>query len=356
MEERQGPTRVMAPPVTEPVPDSVPFVPPQPIFEVNFAFAQSCALLAAVELDLFTWMATGIESVSSLAEQAQASPGALARLLGALQGMGFVERTPCGYALTPLSARYLVRGRETYIGDVSLQTRQEWDAWIHLTDVVRTGRSVRCVNEAPLAGPFFEPLVEHLFPLIYPLMKRLVQRLGVGTRHQGGQVVDLGAGTAPGAIAVLECDPAARAVAIDFPAVLARAQAHARAHGVDGRMEYWPITQDTIALPPSQFHVAIASHVFRIVGPEATRQLIRQCYHALKPSGQLVVVEMYKEEDRFGSLFPHVVSLNMLVNTRHGDAFSSRQLCCWLQDAGFQVDLWHDYGPHPVVVATRPQT
>lgn len=350
---RHEPVGTAAPTGQGTVTTTVPGMTPSSIIETTFTFAESCILLAAVELNLFTWIGRGVETPEQLAESAQVSEPALIRLLGALAAMGFLRRTTNGYTLTPLSERYLVRDRETYIGDVVLQIRQEWDAWGKLTDIVRTGQPARYINEEPLGGHFFEPLVEYLFPLVYPVMRRICDRLEVGASARGLQVIDLGAGAAPGAIAALELDPDAHAVVVDFPGVLGRAQAHAREWGVESRMEYWPTALDALELPPMRFDLAIASHIFRIVGADLTRRLIDQCYQALTPGGRLVVVETYNDPDDEGKLFPHIVALNMLVNTRSGDAFSSHQVREWLHAAGFQVDVWRGVGPDLVLVATR---
>lgn len=339
------------PAATESMNAALPRLTPAPIIETTWAFAQSCALLAAVELDLFTRIAHGVNTPSTLANKAELSEDALRRLLGTLSVMGFLLRDDETYTLTPVSERFLVRGQKSYMGDVVLQNRQEWDAWIHLSDVVRTGQSVRCINEEPLGGPFFAPLDEYLFPIVHPLMHLICQRLGVGSRLHGIQVLDLGAGTAPGAIAALELDADAHAVAVDFPEVLERARAYALKHVVEQRMEYWSANLETLELPTHRFDLIFVSHVFRVLGAEQTQRLIHQCHHALAPDGRLVVIETYNE---YGAkLFPYLVSLNMLVNTRHGNTFSSQQMRTWLSSAGFQLDEWANVGPDPVLVATK---
>src|SRR4051812_24987235 len=92
------------------VPDTphVPPVTPTSIIETTFDFARSCILLAAVELDLFTWIARGVSSLGTLTERAAVDEPALARLLGALCAMDFLQHTERGYALTPVAERFLV--------------------------------------------------------------------------------------------------------------------------------------------------------------------------------------------------------------------------------------------------------
>lgn len=331
---------------------TLPRVTPERIIETTFAFAQSCALLAAVELDLFTRIAQGMKTVGVLANTASISANALGRLLGTLSAMGFLQRSGDDYALTPVSERFLVRGQPSYVGDIVLQLRQEWDAWIHLPACVRTGQPTRFINEEPLGGPFFAPLDASLFPLIHPLMRMICQRLGVGSRLHGIQVLDLGAGAAPSAIAALQLDADAHAVAIDFPEALDLARTYAQKYSVEHRMEYWPANLESIELPPRRFDLIFASHVFRILGAEKTQRLIGQCFQSLISGGRLVIVETYNEQG--AKLFPYIVSLNMLVNTRRGDTFTSQQMHEWLSTAGFQVEAWPNLGPDLVLVATNP--
>jgi SAM-dependent methyltransferase len=321
---------------------------------MNFAFAQSCVLLAAVDLDICTWIARGFNTSSQLAKRIGATEPALIRLLDTLCALNYLCKSPSGYELTPLSERYLVRDHDTYLGDLALQTRQEWDAWIHLPEIVRTGQPARIINEEPLGGTFFAPLAEYLFPLVYPLMRRICQRLEVGTHLHGLQVLDLGAGAAPSAIAVLERDADAHATAIDFHPVLERAREYAQQRGVGSRIQYQTANLANVELPTTSFDLVFASHVFRILGNEVTQRLISQSYQSLKPGGRLVVVETYKEPEHAERVFPHIISLNMLVNTSAGDTFSSRQMHEWLSCAGFHVEIWHDVGPDPVLIAIRP--
>jgi len=108
-------------------------------------------------------------------------------------------------------------------------------------------------------------------------------------------------------------------------------------------------------LPTNHFDLAIVSHLFRYLGPKLTQQLIIQSYQALKPNGRLIIIEAYSESERYWKLFPHIISVDMLVNTRYGGTFKLKQICQWLQDTGFQVDILPNIGPDSLVIATRPQ-
>lgn len=336
--------------------DKSTVVKPTPIIETTFDFARSCILLAAVELDVFSWIARGFQRPQQLAERIQASESALTKLLDALCAMEFLQKSENTYQLAPFAAVFLDHDQKTYIGDVVRQVRQEWGAWMHLTDTIRTGQSVRCINEETTGGPFFEQLDVFLFPIVYPLSCRICEQLGVGNSLNALQIADLGAGAAPGAIAALERDTKAHAVVIDFDIVLKTARTFAHAKGVEERMTFQSGDLEQIELPAESFDLIFASHTFRLLGDLSTQRLIKQCYHALKPGGYLIIIETYKEPDMFTKLFPHIVSINMLVNTSHGDTFCTSQMHEWLSNAGFQVEIWPQLGPDPIMVATRPQS
>jgi SAM-dependent methyltransferase len=330
-----------------------PRVTPSPIIETTFAFSQSCALLAAVELEVFTWIGRGMNTASVIAEHAHASEQALTRLLNILCAMNFLQHTPQGYALTPVSAQFLDKEKPSYLGDVAKQVRNEWDTWIDLTKAIQTGHSLRCINQEPLGGHFFAEMVDYLFPIVYPVMNAICKRLEIGTRWHGVHMLDLGSGNAPSAIAVLQHDIEARAVAMDFECVLAKARTCAQKYGVDDRMTYQIADLEAVELPAESYGLIFASHVFRILGPQCTQRLLEQSYRSLKAGGQLVIVETYNNPEKAEVLFPHIVSLNMLVNTQNGTTFSLQEMQEWVSSAGFQVDVLTGVAPDPVVVGIR---
>lgn len=330
-----------------------PRVTPTPIIEATFAFGQSFALLAAVELELFTWIGRGIHTASALAEKTHTSEQALTRLLRTLCAMKLLFYEEGQYQLTPVSARFLDKEMPTYLGDVAKQLRNECEAWLELTKVIQTGQSARKINKEPLGGHFFAEMVDHLFPIVHPVMNAVCKRLQIGIQTQGIRMLDLGSGNAPSAIAVLKHDQTARAVAMDFARVLEEAKIWAEKHGVQERISYEVADLETVELPSESYDLVFASHVFRILGPEVTQRLLAQSYQTLKSGGRLVVIETYNNPE-YLVLFPNIVSLNMLVNTEAGNAFTIMEMKDWVTAAGFQLEVLSGLAPDPVIVATRP--
>lgn len=83
---------------------------PKPILDMNYAFAQTALLMAAVRLHIFTHLARDPLTATTLATLVKAQPESVTRLLEGLCILGLVERKSDVYRLTPLADRFLVEG------------------------------------------------------------------------------------------------------------------------------------------------------------------------------------------------------------------------------------------------------
>src|SRR5438067_3424332 len=89
---------------------------PRRILDMNYAFAQTAILVAAVRLHLFTHMAHEALTPAALAALAHTVPDATERLLKGLEGLGLVEREGDAYRLTALFDHFMVVGKPGYLG------------------------------------------------------------------------------------------------------------------------------------------------------------------------------------------------------------------------------------------------
>jgi hypothetical protein len=76
------------------------------------------------------------------------------------------------------------------------------------------------------------------------------------------------------------------------------------------------------------------SAIIHINNPEENILLVRKGADALEKGGQLVIMDHVMNEERTEPLIGAMFSLNMLVGTTHGDTFTERELCGWMQEAG----------------------
>ena len=106
--------------------------------------AWRCKTLAsAVELDVFSHIASGKRTVEQVAAAAEASERGIANLLDALVAMNYLRKNDSRYSLLPVSSAYLVRGKKTYMGASTQPVSLTWELWKHLTESVKTGKPRR---------------------------------------------------------------------------------------------------------------------------------------------------------------------------------------------------------------------
>src|SRR5215831_12176601 len=94
---------------------SIP-IKPETIQRLRRGADEAHAMLASVQLEVFTHLADGPLSAADLAGRLGVAEDRLARLLYALPVIGLLEVRDGRFANTPEAATFLVKGRPEYIG------------------------------------------------------------------------------------------------------------------------------------------------------------------------------------------------------------------------------------------------
>jgi ubiquinone/menaquinone biosynthesis C-methylase UbiE len=153
-------------------------------------------------------------------------------------------------------------------------------------------------------------------------------------------VLDIAAGHGLFGITIAQRNPAAQIVAADWPAVLAVAGEHARSAQVQDR--YRTLPGDAFKVDfPGDFDLALVTNFLHHFDPPTCTTFLRKVHAALRPGGQVVVLEFVPNPDRVSPPIPARFSLTMLAGTPSGDAYTLAELQAQLQDAGF-----HDVSAH----------
>jgi hypothetical protein len=82
------------------------------------------------------------------------------------------------------------------------------------------------------------------------------------------------------------------------------------------------------------YDVAWLSHIFHGEGPEDCERIIGKAVSAPEPGGMIIVHDFILNNTMNGPLFPALFSLNMLLNTAHGQSYSEKQIVDMLAEAG----------------------
>jgi ubiquinone/menaquinone biosynthesis C-methylase UbiE len=328
---------------------------PQALMQMNFSFTPSMVLTSGVQLGVFSQIAEGRNTAPEIARAIGATERGVRMLMDALTGIELLRKVDGAYELTPLAEEFLVRGKPSYMGAMMEQNRsQVLDPWLHLTEVIRTGKPPHAVEQQKTAEEFFPSLVRTLHITNREPARRTAAVLSAGTEKKGLHVLDVACGSGVWGIAIAEADREARITAQDYPGMLPITREYVKRHGVEERYEFLPGDLKDVDLGEARFDVTLLGNIVHSEGERSSRDLFRRLARALKPDGRVAVIDMVPNDERSGPPFPLMFALNMLVHTAEGDTYTLAQYRAWLQEAGFPKVETADIGSHsPLIVASK---
>lgn len=112
------------------------------ISRIAYGFMAAKALFGALNLDVFSRLASGSKPLDELASETEVAPNRLRTLLTACVSLGLLEHDDGRYRNAPASQAYLVRTAPMYFGDYyRFQIdRQIYPAFLHLDRALRGDR------------------------------------------------------------------------------------------------------------------------------------------------------------------------------------------------------------------------
>jgi SAM-dependent methyltransferase len=327
--------------------------PAAPVWSVIEGFGSYYLLLAALELDVFdTLERMGPTTIGPVAAGLGVSEPHLQALLDSLVTLGLLEQHLNVYGLNDVAERYLTSsGEASMVGLIPVAPGPHGN-WVSLVETIRNGRPATPIDDDPAA--FYVPLVEGTFTTMF----RAASRADLSVRYSSlvsPRVLDLGAGGAPWAIAVLKACPDGSAVVNDLPGVLGVAKRMAAVHGVSDRCEFLPGDFHEVSVGQGTFDLVVLGHVCRTEGEGGGRHLVERAFSALRPGGRLLLADYFVDPERKLNSHGVLMGMTMMASTVNGFPLSNEQAVGWLGDAGFEaVRLVEPIGYQFFYVATRP--
>ncbi len=329
-------------------------IQPVLIQNIHWGLEKSLLLSAAVELDLFTSIHQGNETVEKVARAQKLPLRSTRMMLDALVGMGLLAKVRGMYRLEPEAKAFLVKGENDYMGSFLLFNEGMAQSWFKLSDAVKNGKPP--ANGSDLAGKkeFFKDLVKRIFPISYSSSLILSKKIGIGKSLKGQKILDVGCGSAAWSIGLALTDPTSQVVALDYPEVLEVTKNFVQRFRLQKQYEFVGADYHQHQSATSSFDIVLLGHVCHLEGEANTRKLFKKYYDALKPGGKLIVADFIPNDLRTGDELPLLFALNMLLFSENGDVFTEKEYKRWLNFAGFKK-VSHLLAQYPVslMVATK---
>ena len=327
--------------------------PSAPVWAIIQGVGAYWTVVAAIDLGVFDAIEElGPTAIEAVAATLEVSAPHLQHLCDALVTSGLLDQVDERYELTETAERYLCTNGAASMAALVRVAPGPLPNWQHLADTVRAGAVSSPIEDD--AAAFYGPLVTATFATQLRAATRLGLRLG-WARRPGLRVLDLGAGRAPWAIAVLEQSADATAVVNDQVGVAELAAATVAERGLAERVEIRPGDFHAITIEPGAFDIVVLGHVCRAEGHVGASALVRRAFDALRPGGQVLIADYFADDRRTAQPFGVQMGLTMLAQTTRGRTVTHSQAVGWLHAAGFErVRLLEPIGFNFVYVASRP--
>lgn len=307
----------------------VSFPNPGRLLKISGAYWESCALHAALRLDLFTAVSDASVSSASLARKLKADPRAVEMLMNALASMGLLTKTADRYMNTPEAAVFLSRQSDRYMGYIIRHHAYLLNSWSRLDEAVAGGGPVRrrtSLQDKTVRRDF----LMGMFNLAMGLGPVVAETVNLGDRSR---LLDLGGG--PGTYAIHFClkNPNLEAVVLDLATTRPFAEETIGRFGLHDRITFLDgdYLEDEI---PGQYDAVWMSHILHAEGPETCRAILRKAVGSLDKGGAVLIHDFLLDDTMDGPLFPALFSLNMLLGTAEGQAYSDAQIRNMMSEAG----------------------
>ena len=327
---------------------------PERIFQTLTAYQQTAAMKAAIDLDLFTAIAEGEETVPRLAARCRAAERGVRILCDYLTVLQFLSKEDNRYRLTPEAEAFLSRRSPAFIGGAVdfLAGPHLLEAFQSLTESVRKGGTA-WVAEGSVTPehPVWEDFARSMAALMRPQAETIAELVGA-ERMGPSRVLDIAAGHGIFGITIARHNPQAEVYAVDWPNVLAVARENAEAAGVGARFREIPGSAFEVDFGGG-YDLVLLTNFFHHFDQPTCERLMRKVHAALKDGGRAVTLEFVPEESRVAPPAAGSFALVMLSTTPAGDAYTFSEYERMFSRAGFSRSEGWPAPPGHIIISHK---
>lgn len=305
------------------------------------AYWESAALMAAVELEIFTAIARGQDTIPAVGKSAGIGERNAERLLTALVAMTLLTREGETFANAPDVQRFLVKDSDRYAGPWILFTKPRWEAYGKMSERLRS-------TDVHRLGAYQQFTVEdarRYHAATYSIGMGAARLFSRSVDLTGRKLMlDLGGGSGAYSIVATATYPGLKAIVLDLPPVVVVAREYIDANKASDRVSAVVGDFTESDFPPNVDVVVMASNLPQYE-PGLIRLVVRKAFAALVPGGEMHLVGETLHDDRRGPLSAALWGLNEGVYGSTGVAHTESEVKGYLRDAGFADVEVHPFVP-----------
>jgi hypothetical protein len=307
---------------------------PDTINALRWGADAAFALLAGMQLDVFTPLQHGPLSAEQLAEALGVSPARLPLLLYALVAAGLLMVQDGRFANTPEAQHFLVQGRPTYLGAMHLNLAAQWAFKLHTATSIRTGVPQAHIDFAQADPEIVEAFLRRINVSTVAAARELGARYDFSSTRS---LVDVGGGAGGMAVTLTQAYPQLQATVVDLPAVTPLTHKLVAEAGATEQVTV--MAADVVREPlPGSYEVAVVRELLQVLSPDEAQRALQHIGTALTAGGTIYIIGQVLDDTH--TTPPEAVGFNLIfLNTFDaGESYTESAHRTWLRAAGF-VDI-----------------
>jgi hypothetical protein len=295
------------------------------------AVPEALAMLAALQLEVFSLLADDMLTSAEVAAQLDVQEARVARLLYALAAVGLLEQCDGRFGNSQEAARFLVKGRPTYLGDVHEFLRQLWAADLRTAESICSGNPAALHDFSSATDEELRQMLKAMHPNTLSAADELLRRYEFGKYES---VIDVGGGSGGLIASLCNALPDLQGTLFDLPraASLARSILAETPGGDRVGIE----EGDILVAPPLGIHdAAVLRALVQVLAPEDAAQAIANSAACLRPGGAIYILGSgILDDSRLAPRTAVFMNLTFMNLYPGGASYTEAEHAGWLAAAG----------------------
>ena len=309
---------------------------PRVIRQVATTVYSSFAMLAGMQLDVFSMLKDGPMVAEQLADAMGLESSKLERLLYALVAAGLLTVNDRAFSNTEEAAAFLVRESPNYVGEhphtSPVLNFYNWSGALKTAESIRTGVPQDLYDFSVLSESDLESIFRATRPIACVAGKMLAEEYDFSSYSR---LLDVGGGSGALAMALAEAYPNLAVTVAELRAVVPVARRLIEEAGASERVEV--IAADVAqAPPPGSYDVAVLRALIQVLSREQASRALVHIGEVIQPGGAIYVLGHMLDDSRTSPLGEAGMDLVFLNTYDEGACYTEQEHKDWLSAAGFK--------------------
>ncbi len=306
-------------------------ISPTAIMRNAYAVYPPFAMLAGMQLDVFTPLKDQPMNAESLATILKVKEDKLSPLLYALVSADLLTVENEIFSNTTEADTFLVKGLPTYMGGFNEFYNDLWHATLNTAESIRTNEPQAMHDWATLPKDELTKYFRSQYPASLRSGGQLAQKYDF---NKTNRLIDVGGGAGGLAIGICDLCPKIEATVADLPQVVTFADQFILEAGLSDRIRTIGIDLINNKLEGS-YDIAVLRALIQVMKPEHAKKILKNVFQALQPGSHIYILGCILDNTRLSPTVSMAFSLVFLNVYEKGGAYTEKQHRDWLKEAGF---------------------